>query len=173
MNVSVCSFFVFQVDIPKDLHGAWSRVMVTWLSICMVQEVDGRWPGSNHHHHKQSMSTYIETPLVCIVCKSDSKRLVTDPDVNKVQDILHNAKRLADLGEVAFRPQAGFLSFLSISELEKVRYHSDCRKRVVNKTLLEICHPSFSITSDRKEAIPHTISSWAWNSYGITSPSAL
>ena len=83
------------------------------------------------------MSNYIETPPVCIVCKSDSKKRVADHDVDKIQDILHYAKRLADLGEVAFRPLSDFLSSLSKSDLEKVRYHSDCRKRVVNKSLLE------------------------------------
>lgn len=83
------------------------------------------------------MSKAIETPHVCVVCKSDSKNLLTDPDVDKGYDILHYAKRLADLGEVAFRPLSDFLSSLSKSELEEVRYHSDCRKKVINKLLLE------------------------------------
>lgn len=78
-----------------------------------------------------------ETQQTCVVCKSDSKKLVTDPNLDKIYDILHYAKRLTELGEVQFKHLSDFLSSLSKSEIEKVRYHSDCRKTVVNKPLLD------------------------------------
>ena len=77
------------------------------------------------------------TPSVCVVCKIDSQNLVVNPGLEQICDILHYANRLVDLGEVKWRPLSDHLSSLSQSELEQVRYHSDCRKIIVNKPLLE------------------------------------
>ena len=84
------------------------------------------------------MSETLATPRRCVVCNSDSKNLVVDPNIEKIRDILHYARRLADLGEVNLRPLSEFLSSLSLSELEKVTYHPDCRrKKIINKVRLE------------------------------------
>ena len=82
------------------------------------------------------MSETITAPSVCVICKTDTDKLVADPDIEKIFDILHYAKRLADIGEVHLRPLSESLSSLSKSELEQVRYHSNCRMIIVNKTLL-------------------------------------
>ena len=84
------------------------------------------------------MSETTAKPAVCVVCNgSDSKHLVDAPGIEKIQDILHYATRLADIGEVNLRPLAHFLASLPHSELEQVRYHSICRKTIVNKPFLE------------------------------------
>ena len=83
------------------------------------------------------MSETLATPCRCVVCNSNSKNLVADPDIEKIRDILHYTRRLADLGEVNFRPLSEFLSSLSQSELVKDTYHPDCRKNIINKIRLE------------------------------------
>lgn len=85
----------------------------------------------------RSMSETGATPRVCVVCKSDSKPIVSDPSITQIRDLLHHAKRMVELGEVHVRPLSDFMSSLSESELEQVRYHSHCRKKIVNKPLLE------------------------------------
>ena len=100
------------------------------------------------------MSESLSSPHVCVVCKSDSKNLVADPEPDKIYDILHYATRLADLGEVHLRPLSDFLSSLSKSELEKIRYHSDCRKTIVNKPLLERAEKRRARNDSPSSALP-------------------
>ena len=83
------------------------------------------------------MSETLATPRRCVVCNTDSKNLVAEPDIENIRDILHYARRSVDLEEVNLRPLSEFLSSLSQSELEKVIYNSDCRKKMLNKALLE------------------------------------
>ena len=86
---------------------------------------------------KSNMSETLATPRRCVVCNSDSKNLVAEPDIEKIRGILHFARRLVDLGEVILRPLSEFLSCLPQFELENVTYHLDCRKKIINKVRLE------------------------------------
>lgn len=124
INLSIC-FFVCKVDVPYDLHGAWN--IMTWLTIYMMQKAEVKWPGPNHHHHQHIMSTYIETPFTCILCKSDSNCLVTNTGVNKVTGNIAQRETSGRPWRGCLKAPADFPFSLSKLELEKVRHNSDCR----------------------------------------------
>ena len=84
-----------------------------------------------------------DVSLSCVVCtivhdnRHSSNLLVNEPGVDHIQDILNVATERVNLGDLELQPLVEYLSGLSPSELVKVRYHSICRKSIVNKTTLD------------------------------------
>ena len=65
----------------------------------------------------------------CIICLKDNSSknpLVKKNDVNKINKLLERCKERVDLGE------NNLLPLLSSQHLENIRYHSDCRKPIMN-----------------------------------------
>jgi len=62
---------------------------------------------------------------------------VTDPSLDMIKSIKVYALKRAELGEFELKLLADYMTSLSEGELSLVRYHSNCRKTIVNKQLTE------------------------------------
>ena len=78
-----------------------------------------------------------ENNSVCIFCNegsTSSKRLTNNPDmIDKLVDCCN--ERLS-LGQSYIKQLSGRLASLSESECKCVRYHSECRKHIVNMSMI-------------------------------------
>ena len=78
-----------------------------------------------------------EKNSVCIFCNegsTSSKRLTNNPDmIDKLVDCCH--ERLS-LGQSYIKQLSDRLASLSESERKCVRYHSECRKTIVNMSMI-------------------------------------
>ena len=63
--------------------------------------------------------------------------MVKNPKLEDIKEVCNIARERVALGELRYQSFVNFVSNLSTSELAKVRYHSECRKPIVNKTNLE------------------------------------
>ena len=75
--------------------------------------------------------------IVCLEGESSQKKLVKKPGVDKINDLLQCCRERISLGESALKQLSDRLSSLEETQLENVRYHSECRKPIVNKDHLE------------------------------------
>ena len=75
--------------------------------------------------------------VVCLAGESVHKKLVKKPGVDKIRELLECCRERISLGEKDLQPVADRISYLDESQLENVRYHSECRKPLVNKDHLE------------------------------------
>ena len=79
-----------------------------------------------------------EDKKVCVICKEGgtlSKRLVNDPAM--IMDLLRCCRERVSLGQSELQKLTDYLNGLNELELKSVYYHSECRKPIVNKGLIE------------------------------------
>ena len=75
---------------------------------------------------------------VCVICKAGAtpnKRLVNDPAM--LRDLLGCCRERVYLGQSEYQKLTEHLSGFSELDLKSVYYHSECRKPIVNKSLIE------------------------------------
>lgn len=75
---------------------------------------------------------------VCVICKegaTPNKRLLNNPAM--INDLLQSCRERVSLGQSEIQQLTDHLSGLYEQELKSVYYHSECRKPIVNKSLIE------------------------------------
>jgi len=75
---------------------------------------------------------------VCVICKkggASSKRLVNDTTM--ITDLLTCCRERVSLGQSEYQKLTDHLSGFKELELKSVYYHSEGRKPIVNKSLIE------------------------------------
>ena len=75
---------------------------------------------------------------VCLICKegaSPGKNLLNDP--NMLKDLLKCCQERVSLGQSDIQHLTDHLSGMNELELKSVYYHSECRKPIVNKGMIE------------------------------------
>ena len=75
---------------------------------------------------------------VCVICNEDgspSKRLIKNPDM--IDELINCCNERLTLGQTDIKQLTDHLNSLSESERKSVCYHSECRKQMVNKTMIE------------------------------------
>ena len=75
---------------------------------------------------------------VCIICNegaTSSKRLVNNP--NMIEDLYHCCNERLSLGQTDVKPLIDCLASLNELERKAACYHSECRKPIVNKSVIE------------------------------------
>ena len=76
--------------------------------------------------------------IVCIICNegaTSSRRLVSNPDM--IEDLIRCCEERVALGDLDLKHLCDRLSSLSESDRKCVCYHSECRKPIVNKIMIE------------------------------------
>lgn len=79
-----------------------------------------------------------KTDIVCIICNegaTSSKRLVNNP--NMIEDLYHCCNERLSLGQTDVKPLIDRLASLNELERKAACYHSECRKPIVNKSVIE------------------------------------
>ena len=79
-----------------------------------------------------------ENRQVCVICKEGgtlTKRLVNDPSM--IIDLLKCCQERVSLGQSELQKLTDYLTSLNDLELQSVYYHSECRKPIVNKGMIE------------------------------------
>ena len=74
----------------------------------------------------------------CVICKdgaTTSRRLINNPDM--VDELVSCCRERLSLGQSDIKQLADHLTSLSDSERKLVHYHSECRKPIVNKSMIE------------------------------------
>lgn len=74
--------------------------------------------------------------MACVVCKKKGG-IVKHPKLEDIQELCSIARERVTLGELKYKPLVDLISKLQSSELATIRYHSESRKPIVNKTNLE------------------------------------
>ena len=78
---------------------------------------------------------------------------VNNPKLADIQKLCSTARERVDLGELNYKTLVDFICNISVSEVANIRYHSECRKPIVNKTNLERlrkrCQSVSSVTTGR------------------------
>ena len=69
----------------------------------------------------------------CIVCQSTSSPMVEKPLLAHIKEMVMCSRKRSDLGETKYKKLAEMFSTFSEDDLQNVRYHSACRKLVINK----------------------------------------
>lgn len=85
-------------------------------------------------------SSMAEVGSSCVICKeaeTTAKKLVSNPHPDMIADLLNCCQMRLSLGQPEFKELADTLSVLSDEDKIKVRYHSQCRKDLTNKSKIE------------------------------------
>ena len=75
---------------------------------------------------------------VCIICKegpTSSKKLINNPDM--INELVSCSNERLALGQTDIKQLTDCFSSMSESELKAAYYHSECRKPIVNKRMIE------------------------------------
>ena len=73
--------------------------------------------------------------MICKECATPSKRLLNNPAM--IDGLLQSCRERVSLGQSDMHQLADHLSGLNEAELQSVYYHSDCRKRIIDKTRIK------------------------------------
>ena len=79
-----------------------------------------------------------EKNSVCIICSegaSSNKRLINNPDM--IDELVYCCNERLFFGQSEFKHLTDRVSSLSVSERPSACYHSECRKPIVNKSMIE------------------------------------
>ena len=72
----------------------------------------------------------------CVVCKIEGNT-VKNPKLADIQELCSTARERVDLGELKYKSLVDFIRNIPVSGVANIRYHSECRKPIVNKTNLK------------------------------------
>ena len=78
----------------------------------------------------------------CVICRfyendPEGKEVVVHTKIENIMPILHYATDRLRCGESKFKPLVKYMDSLTDEQLNTVKYHSHCRKKIVNSTKLD------------------------------------
>lgn len=132
--------FIFQVVLTVyQVYKIWKPI---YTLVCFpewhAQNQQRRITSKELRWAEDDLINMAEENKVCVICKegaTPSMRLLSNPDM--IEDLLQSCRERVSLGQSDIQQLTNHLSGLNKVELESVYYHSECRKPIVNKTVIE------------------------------------